>query len=104
MNALQKAEEIIYGDREKTYGHPAINLNRIARYWQTYLESRVTDPFSAGAPLTAQDVAQMMILVKIARLNNQPDHEDSIVDICGYAALIERCHEAQKAIDDMDIL
>jgi hypothetical protein len=40
-----------------------------------------------------KDVASMMILLKTARLGNNLDHRDSVVDICGYAALIERCDE-----------
>jgi hypothetical protein len=43
--------------------------------------------------LTPQDVSVMMILLKAARLANDPSHRDSVVDICGYAALIERCDE-----------
>jgi hypothetical protein len=34
-----------------------------------------------------------MILLKTARLANDQTHRDSVVDICGYAALIERCDE-----------
>jgi hypothetical protein len=33
------------------------------------------------------------VLLKAARLGNDLDHRDSVVDICGYAALIERCDE-----------
>jgi Domain of unknown function (DUF6378) len=34
-----------------------------------------------------------MILLKVARLANDPTHRDSLVDICGYAATIERCKD-----------
>ncbi len=33
-----------------------------------------------------RDVAMLMILLKIARLAETPNHRDSIVDIIGYAA------------------
>ena len=82
---LSEANRIIYGDREKTYGSPSKNLLRIAEMWNAYL--------GEGSGLTAQDVCVMMILLKSARLANTPGHRDSIVDICGYAALIERCSE-----------
>lgn len=85
-NILREAEKIIYGDREKTYGHPAKNLNVIAQMWEAYLAGR-----SSHGPLNKYDVACMMILLKVARLANTPDHVDSLVDTCGYAALIERC-------------
>lgn len=88
---LKEAHEIIYGDREKTYGHPSKNLNSIAVMWNAYMKALPKDLNE----LNAKDVAAMMILVKVARLANDPSHRDSIVDIAGYAALIERCDENQ---------
>lgn len=80
---LHEAERIIYGDREKTYGHPSKNLQVTANFWGEYL----------GTQITAKDVCVMMMLLKIARLRNDINHRDSVVDTCGYAALIERCDE-----------
>lgn len=80
---LQEAQEIIYGDREQTYGHPAKNLNTIAQYWSEHIEKEIT----------ANDVCIMMCLLKLARLKNQPTHRDSITDTAGYAALMERVQE-----------
>lgn len=82
-SVLDEAKEIIYGDREKTYGRPSKNLEVIANFWGEYL----------GTKLEAKDVAVMMILLKVARLRNDISHKDSVVDICGYAALIERCDD-----------
>lgn len=89
LNVLQEAEKIIYGDREATYGKPSKNLICIADMWSAYLTSR----FGFEGLLTDKDVAVMMVLLKAARLGNTPGHRDSVVDICGYAALIERCDE-----------
>jgi len=89
-NVLKEANTIIYGDREKTYGHPSKNLETIARMWNAYLFSR---EFGITGDLMPKDVAVMMVLLKAARLANDINHRDSIVDICGYAALIERCDE-----------
>lgn len=89
---LDEAQAVIYGDREKTYGHPAVNLERIASYWSIHL----------GVNVSIDDVCQMMVLLKVARLKNQPTHRDSMVDTCGYMALAERCqryHEDQNAAD-----
>ena len=91
VNILEEAQGIIYGDREKTYGHPAKNLSCIADMWNAYLMSRFNEELSSL--LTAKDVAAMMVLLKTARLANDPTHRDSLVDICGYAALVERCDE-----------
>ena len=86
QSILKEANKIIYGDREKTYGHPAKNLMKIAELWNAYLDNTVN--------ISPKDVACMMILLKTARLGNNPDHRDSVVDIAGYAALIERCDES----------
>lgn len=91
-SVLDTAKKIIYGDREKTYGHPSKNLECIATMWEAYLLSRgLLDENGDG--IRAEDVAVMMVLLKAARLGNDPTHHDSLVDICGYAALVERCHE-----------
>jgi hypothetical protein len=86
QSILKEANKIIYGDREKTYGHPSKNLKKIAELWNAYLDNAVC--------ISPKDVACMMILLKVARLKNDPTHRDSIVDIAGYSALIERCDES----------
>ena len=60
MSVLKEAHKIIYGDREKTYGHPSKNLNNIAVMWDVYLNGRN----DTTQMLTAKDVAAMMILLK----------------------------------------
>lgn len=91
-NVLEEAQTIIYGDREQTYGSPSKNLETIARMWRAYL-SACTKGIDE---LNAKDVAAMMMLVKVARFANNPLHRDNLVDICGYAALVERCDETPK--------
>lgn len=88
-NILTEASEIIYGDREQTYGDPSKNLQAIAKYWSVHLNRK----YGLETPLTVDDVCGMMILLKQARLANQPEHRDSLVDIAGYAALQERCQQ-----------
>jgi hypothetical protein len=88
MSILEEAANIIYGDREKTYGHPSKNLECIADLWHTYLINK-----GDSTRINAKDVAVMMALLKIARLANNPNHHDSLVDGVGYLALFERCHE-----------
>lgn len=86
---LHEAHEIVWGDREKTYGDPSKNLETIANFWENYLHARgILDVEGAG--LTKEDVCHMMSLLKIARLANNPTHRDSMVDVCGYQALADR--------------
>jgi hypothetical protein len=95
ISVLKEAHTIIYGDREKTYGHPSKNLKTIATMWNAYLKASYAVNDGVVDELNAKDVACMMILLKTARLANNPDHRDSVVDIAGYAALIERCDESE---------
>lgn len=80
---LDTAKQIVHGDREKTYGDPGKNLRRIAGYWSTHL----------GIDITQNDVCIMMMLLKMARLGNDPEHVDSWVDIAGYVALKDKIRE-----------
>lgn len=73
---LHTAEEIIKGSRENAYGAPEDNFKVIARFWTSYLEYHVT----------AEDVANMMILLKVARAATGEFKADNYVDIAGYAA------------------
>lgn len=91
-NILAEAAKIIYGDREKNYGRPDRNLNKIADMWTAYVHGRIEKlGKDTEFRFNADDVCLMMALMKIARLINSPSHRDSQVDICGYLALMERC-------------
>jgi len=83
---LDEAKDIIYGDREKTYGAPDKNLVAIAGYWSNHLLTR----FGVYHDVTGADVCIMMTLLKAARLGNDVTHRDSLVDAVGYLALLER--------------
>jgi len=83
---LDNAKEIIYGDREKTYGSPDKNLQAIAEYWSNHIHTR----FGERLSITPEDVCIMMTLLKAARLGNDLTHRDSLVDAVGYLALLER--------------
>ncbi len=87
--ALEEAQQIIYGDREATYGSPDKNLKVIAEYWSTHLNAS----YGKNIRLTVDDVCVMMMLLKQARLANSPKHRDSLVDLIGYAALKDRCDQ-----------
>lgn len=86
---LEEAQEIIYGDREKTYGSPDKNLLTISQYWSVYL----TNKYSFETVLDVNDVCVMMTLLKLSRLGNSPDHRDSKVDTAGYIALMQRVQD-----------
>lgn len=80
---LLHAHDIINGQRQQQYGKPEDSFSEIAVLWNWWLGPLL------NAPLTAQDVAMMMALMKIAREKNGAGKTDNIVDACGYLGLYE---------------
>jgi hypothetical protein len=72
-------------NRPNAYGPPEQNFARIAALWSAYLVGKAPGT-DAAQPVTAIDVAAMMALMKIARIEETPSHADSWVDLAGYAA------------------
>lgn len=77
LEILGKAAHIVTRDRNVQYGPPENTFQRIANLWTAYLGDYEFLP---------TDVAAMLALLKIARLASNPVHEDSWVDLAGYAA------------------
>lgn len=73
---LEKTKEIITKDRNNSYGEPDQDFKRIAELWSTFL----------GTKIEPHQVAVCMILLKASRLSWNETHEDSWLDIAGYAA------------------
>ena len=80
-DVLFEAESLITGDRNHTYGEPTENFVNIATLWTVRLKHKFKD----GEELTAADVADLMILLKVAR-NTTQTKRDNYVDIAGYAS------------------
>lgn len=89
---IQEAQNIIYEDREKTYGHPTKNINNIAEQWTLYLQQKYNngeDNNAFSISISAEDVCWMMVDLKKARQMNS-GKRDNLVDAIGYIGLIER--------------
>lgn len=79
---LKQARKRVCG-REKEYNDPENNFATIAMFWTAYLAARN----GPHLPLDSMDVANMMVLLKVARVAASDGRsEDSFVDIAGYAA------------------
>jgi Domain of unknown function (DUF6378) len=78
---LEHAEQLIGGQRQEEYGNKLVNFSQIAMGMQMVLAGKMLP----GMAITPEDVALLMIQVKIARLAKMPDHYDSILDVAGYA-------------------
>jgi ABC-type hemin transport system ATPase subunit len=81
MSILEEAQSVTSGERRRDYDAALPNHERIARLWNAYLACRAKD---TGEPISALDVAHMMILLKIARSCKTPTR-DNYVDIAGYS-------------------
>lgn len=81
-DVLDTAKQCVLKDRNNAYGSPEDNFKRIAMLWNAYFDAKG----NVFHELNALDVAQMMALMKIARLAYNPGHKDSWVDLAGYAA------------------
>lgn len=84
---LETAKSIISGEREGAYGKAEDSFALTASLWSGYL----------GTRLSPTDVANLMILMKVAQNSSGAYKEDNWIDICGYAAL---GGEAQEAIQE----
>lgn len=73
---LEKAEEIVTGARESTYGSPEDCFATIAGLWGSYLNTSIS----------TTDVAMLMVLLKVARSRGNKRYADNYIDIAGYAA------------------
>ena len=82
-SVLQEAINTINGQRQDSYGNPEDSFERIANLWDAYL----TGKYRSEIDLTAEDVALMMTLMKIARMMTGSGHRDSYIDAAGYIGL-----------------
>ena len=80
---LLTAARDVMTDRGAVYGSVRDNHDRIAAMWTILL----------GVSISAPQVAMMMAALKLARLAATPDHQDSWVDLAGYAATGSECSE-----------
>jgi hypothetical protein len=83
MSLLTEAHDLIHGQREKDYSPPRVNFARIAQVWSAY----------KGIEFTPEDVAAMMVGLKLCRLANDVNHRDTWIDIAGYCGCWERLSE-----------
>jgi hypothetical protein len=76
---LTKAAELVGGDRAKQHGPKVKNHQNIADHWNAYLGDRLK------TPITALDVALMMLELKIARTKAGAYNPDDYNDMAGYS-------------------
>ena len=83
---LNKAIEIVGGDRQKEYGDKVENHGNIAKLWSAYLD----------VPITGHDVAICMTLLKIARAKFGDPKPDTYIDASAYMSIAGECKEREN--------
>lgn len=93
MNPRKQLLEAAWDATSKFRGsspQPENSFQNIANLWSAYL----------GEVINPEDVALMMVLLKVARLMEDATHYDSAVDIAGYAACLQEIVHKQEMEDD----
>lgn len=94
---LQKTEQIICRDRQDTHGKPENTFSLIAAYWSVYLSQEAQREIY----IDASDVAVLMTLFKIARMQVNPNHHDNIIDGIGYLAIAGEIISSTKGSEEL---
>jgi hypothetical protein len=85
------AADLVGGDRQHTHGDKVENHQAIADMWNGYLKAKFHTSalkvrHAVDVAFSAEDVANMMELLKIARRLNGAFNVDDYIDGAGYAA------------------
>jgi len=91
---LQRAFATVHGARQADYGDKLANFAQIAMGMQMVLARKL----KPGEAVTPEDVGFLMMQVKLARLAHMPHHEDSLLDIAGYAECVDVLRSERAAI------
>jgi hypothetical protein len=66
--------------RGAIYGSAATNHRRISELWSGYLDTYISP----------EQAAMCMLLVKVSRLSESSQHDDSLKDLVGYACVYRK--------------
>lgn len=86
LSLNQRADATINGPRQHEYGDTLQNFAQTAMIWQGILAPKLLP----GAKILPEDVGLLMMGLKMSRLSKTPDHNDSVLDIAGYAGCIDK--------------
>jgi len=91
---LETANNAVSSDREEEYGPPSKNFGDCALLWTAYLRGKYAG--IVGVDLSAEDIAHMNTLQKIARTFSGAAGADTYVDMAGYSALAGEINEPSE--------
>ena len=95
VDMLREAARIIEGNRDKQYGGPEQNFERIAKIWSVIFHR----------DFSREDVAMAMVAVKVARFASGAGFQpDTWIDIAGYAACGYEVGLLENSQKDSDVV
>ena len=75
---MLKQAASLFAQRSDQYGEPRVFFEVLAKRWSLTL----------GRTVTPAQVVLCLLDLKLARISHNPKHQDSIVDLAGYAAVL----------------
>lgn len=94
---MKKTEDLLdevrltLSDRGHIYGNASLNHRRISELWSGYFDSYISP----------EQVAMAMLLVKVSRLSQTSDHEDSLKDLLGYGLIYHQIVREMRGEEDV---
>ena len=73
----------VFAQRSELYGEPRVFFEALAKRWSLTL----------GRNVTAGEVVRCLIDLKLTRIDSNPKHQESVLDLAGYAAVL---HEVSQ--------
>ncbi len=93
---MKKTEDLLdevritLSDRGNIYGNASLNHRRISELWSGYLDTYISP----------EQAAMCMLLVKVSRLSQTSDHEDSLKDLLGYGLIYHQIIRELRGEED----
>lgn len=82
---LRQAENLTVGPRNAEYGPPVEQAERAAAIFNAW----------AGRNLTATEISQVMVAVKLSRMTESPRKADHYADTMAYVGIVAECVEEE---------
>lgn len=88
VSEMQEALNLVYGDRQASYGNPREAYVALAKVWSGLLAGKLT------GDITPEQVVLMLAAMKINRQSHRPKR-DNVVDLHGYGLVLSRVQEGR---------
>lgn len=92
---LEEAQQLVYGDRQAAYGHPADDMGCTGAIWEALL-NRMPGVTIPRGTITAR-VASVMMAAGVKATREVFQHQrDNLTDMAGWAGCAQLCAEREE--------